>query len=132
MRKVLPPPAAAPMYTRSRARDSSLARARNDAGDGRLSSVRGSSIIDLHRVALVERKVGEKTVGDWLAKQAELPALCPVPHQGSHFLFGDTALTRDARHLKLGRGRRDMRVKAGARRGDEVDRHGPPRVLGRV
>src|SRR5476649_2340075 len=72
----LPTPGAAPMYTRSRARPSSLARASSDsAAEGGVSGIRRRLL--LHRMLRVEREVHLEHIDDRLAEESEL-ASCSV------------------------------------------------------
>ena len=50
-------------------------------------------------------------------------------HDSPQFLFSNAAFASDARHLKLSRGGRNVRIEAGARGCHQINRHWLARIL---
>src|SRR4051812_5592749 len=119
-----PTPGAAPMYTRSRARPSSLARARSDSATEGVSAMLFS-----HRVLRVEREVELEHIHDGFTQKPQLPSLSVFGDQPADLLHANAPLARDAGHLERRRGRGDVRVEPRRRRGDEIDRDGRVSVV---
>ncbi len=71
----------------------------------------------------VEIEVELEHVDTRLPEHAPLASLGVAPHQLPHHVLRHAALAGDPRHLELGGRRRQVGIEAGARRGDEVDRH---------
>jgi hypothetical protein len=72
------------------------------------------------RIALIERQIQQQDVHARFAKNSELARLGHVGEELSHNRFAYATLVGDARHLKLGGCRREMRIEPGRGCGHEI------------
>ena len=75
------------------------------------------------RRALVQRQVEQQDVDHRFAEEAELASLGVRRDELANGAFREPALPRDARHLKRGGGRADVRVETRGRSRHQIDRH---------
>ena len=84
----------------------------------------GIRTLFLHRMLVVEREVELQDVDDRLAEEAELPPFDVCASTRRRTSASGMPRSRATRGTwNVGRGRRDVRIEAGRRRGHEVDRH---------
>src|SRR5262245_25018735 len=77
----------------------------------------------------VEREIERQHVHAGLAEKSERAAFGMLIHELAQAIFGHIAGLGNPGHLEQGGLRRDVRVEAAARGGDQVDRYGSRRVF---
>ena len=71
----------------------------------------------------IQGEVKIENVDSWFSEDSELPGLDVSADQCRHVLSTQVALTGDSRYLKVGGRRCDVRVKAGGRGRDQINRY---------